>query len=106
MDGLVVIEPKEINTRTRQGVLRQLDQEWNEWQKARPRPSSSPRIQEPSEPLFDGIHSLRMLVEESTSEAATDAVRRNHLVLLRHAVDDDLAARTRAPGDDAQRSRT
>lgn len=78
---------------TRQGVLRQLDQEWERMAESL-YGRRAVRGWGASEPLFDGVRSLGALVERINERGRAEESDAIILVLLRHAEKDDLAART------------
>jgi hypothetical protein len=78
---------------TRQGVLRQLDQEWERMAESL-YGRRAVRGWGAGEPLFDGVRSLGALVERINERGRAEESDAIILVLLRHAAEDDLAART------------
>ncbi len=78
---------------TRQGVLRQLDQEWEEWQRAFTAVERSGDGEPVSRCSMASVPSERSS-RESTSEAAPRSPTRSSWCSFVHAAEDDLAART------------
>lgn len=78
---------------TGQGVLGQLDQEWERLAES-VHGRRAVRGWGAGEPFFDGVRSLGALVERINERGRAEESDAIILVLLRHAAEDDLAART------------